>query len=144
MHLGIADGLRSTRIAGKDASQTAGPGPTSLNRLRSLAGPAHLGSESAIPLPALDRRGEAIVTSLKHPMQRSVTTTWHKLSLLATRRGEVAGRWAFEPGAVRGETRTVQGALPRLVGVVPVDDAAEVRAHRRHNAFHAVDRTARL
>lgn len=45
----------------------------------------------------------------------------------------------LQHGAVGSETRTVQRAVPRLFGIVPRHDAAEVRAHRRHAVGDAVD-----
>src|SRR5690349_8625646 len=59
-------------------------------------------------------------------------------------RSQIPGRRTFQQLAVRREPRAVQRALPRLVGVVPVHDAAQVRTHRRDTAFDAVDATAAL
>jgi hypothetical protein len=43
-------------------------------------------------------------------------------------RGEVSRRRAFDPRAVGGEARAVQGAIPRTLDVVPREYAAEMRA----------------
>src|SRR3954451_302526 len=59
-------------------------------------------------------------------------------------RGEIPGRRTFQQLAVWCKPRTVQWALPRFVGVVPVHDAAEVRAYRGYAALHAVHHAAAL
>src|SRR3954451_19169424 len=59
-------------------------------------------------------------------------------------RGEIPGRRTFQQLAVWCKSGTVQRALPCFVGVVPVHNAAEVGAHRRDAALHAVHHAAAL
>jgi hypothetical protein len=51
---------------------------------------------------------------------------------------------AFEQRAVRRKPGTVQRTLPRLIGVIPFDDAAEVWTYGRHDVLGAVDLAPRL
>ena len=69
---------------------------------------------------------------------------WLWLRAISDYRAEVAVRGPVEDTPVAVETGAVAGAVPRLLAVVPVDDAAEVRARRaermRHALLVAVDR----
>jgi hypothetical protein len=63
-----------------------------------------------LDLACVRRHGAGLARGFTTATSMSAQTGHHnvaKSSLLASRRREVADRWAFVPGAVPGETRTV-------------------------------------
>src|SRR5215207_2707317 len=53
--------------------------------------------------------------------------------------GQRLGGRTLEHAAVRRESRPVQWAVPRALGVIPAQRAAEMRAQALHRAGHPID-----
>ena len=149
--LAAAAGL-DLRLDDDDAADLLGCGPRLLRRVRDDAGEhRHLVLLEKVSCLVLVQIHSAVLRwgewwGVDAEKRLDVEIIDQSPSLLPVDSGVPTGaggrgraRRPLDPRAVRGEPRRVQRAVPRALGVVPRQDAAEVRAHRADRARRAVD-----